>query len=241
MDNRKPEKVRFHIVRKSAFAGALLTYKLFVNGEYVGALKNGKSLDVDIPKSDFYFIDEMWSTYERNAIICASDLNNPSQISIEIRRNGGWKTASYNEFFVMKNGEYVNLPSFDYTHYFQACFDDNLFSELTEQERILTRCLEFYNKISDGADEVLLDERLFEMLDALQSIGATQYTRAFISVIDRTFRGIPLPLNDEMTKDKDILKRMDEANQIVWDFEKQHGSAEELHKCLVTYIIEYLF
>ena len=42
------ETVRFRIQRKKAFAGCALTYRLYINGDFVGALKN------DSPDSYFY-------------------------------------------------------------------------------------------------------------------------------------------------------------------------------------------
>lgn len=240
MDSNKPEKIHFHIVRKWAFAGALLTYKLYINGDYVGSLANGKTLDIDIPRSDFYFIDEVWASDERNAIICPSHINNSDAVSIEIRRAGGWKTNSYNEFFVCKNGKYVNLPSFDYTRYYKACYDDTIFSGLTEYEQKLARCLEFREAVSDAADEVLCSEKLFDMLNALQCIGAQQYAKAFDTILKQQFIGITLPLNDEMLDNKDVAAKVEKANEIVWECEKRDKAIEELHKCLVTCIIDHI-
>ena len=41
-------EVRFHIHRKSAFAGALLPYRMYINGQYIGTIRNGKSLDANL-------------------------------------------------------------------------------------------------------------------------------------------------------------------------------------------------
>ena len=35
--------VRFNIKRKPALADSLLPYKIYINGQYVGALKNGSN------------------------------------------------------------------------------------------------------------------------------------------------------------------------------------------------------
>ncbi len=240
MDQHTPEKVRFHIVRKSAFSGALLPCWLCINGEKVGTLLNGRSLDVEVPKAELYFIDEICPNLSCNAIIRASDLKDPGQISMEIRREGGWKTDSYYTFFTVQNGAYVRLPSLDSTRYVGACFDDRLFSELTEPERIVARCNAFYNAMCDGADQVLCDEHLFEMLDALQAIGATQYGQAFASIVSRLFQGVPLPLDDDMMDHREIMYKLDKADTLVWEIEKKNGALKEFHKCLVTYIIEHL-
>ena len=237
--NDKKEKVRFQIARKLTLVEALIPYKLFINGEYVGTLKNGKTLITEIAKSDFYFIDSIFQSDRRNCFICSSALNNPSHVFVEIRCAGGFKSQPFNEFFVMENGAYVKLPSFDYSHYYAACYNEELFSGLTEQERVFTRGIQFFNEVSDAADEVLFNDKLPEMLDALQCIGATQYTHIFCYIMDHLFSDISLPLTDEARDDKDLLRRINEANKVVWNSEKS-GSAEELHKCLVDYIIHNL-
>ena len=235
--NDKTEKVKFQIARKRTLVEALIPYKLFINGEYVGILKNGKTLITEVARSDYYFIDSSYQSDTRNCIICASVLNDPSEVFVDIRCAGGFKSLPYNKFFTVKNGAYVKLPSFDYSRYYAACFDEKLFSGLTEQERIFTRCLQFFNEVADAADEVLFDDKMPEMLDALQCIGAAKYTHIFRYITDNLFSGISLPLKDEADNDKDLLRKIHEANKLVWDSEKKNGSAEELHKCLVEYII----
>ena len=60
------ETVRFHIHRKGAFAGCTLTYRLNINGAFVGALKNGGTLDIIAARAKCYYIDKAWSFDERN-------------------------------------------------------------------------------------------------------------------------------------------------------------------------------
>ena len=52
------ETVRFHIHRKGAFAGCTLTYRLNINGAFVGALKNGGTLDIIAARAKCYYIDK---------------------------------------------------------------------------------------------------------------------------------------------------------------------------------------
>ena len=228
------ETVKFRIRRKWAFAGALLPYRLCINGEAVGSLKNGKTLCVEVPKSEIYYIDDLWAGDERNAVLRTS----ASRIDIELRRAGGWKTNSYQEFYVRSHGAQVKLPSFDFSRFYTACYHDDVFSELTEAEKVLTRCLNFSQEIWDGADTILCSDKLFEMLDALEAIGAQQYSRAFSTIIDRLFSEISLPITDEMLEDDDIMKRTHQANKMARESEKS-GAAKEFHKCLVHYLIEH--
>ena len=91
-------EVRFHIHRKSTFAGALLPYRMHINGQYIGTIRNGKSLDANVPKAGVYYIeDDILSL--RNAVIYDNGL---SEYSVVIKRAGGWRTESYNEFYMEK-------------------------------------------------------------------------------------------------------------------------------------------
>ena len=49
-------EVRFHIHRKSAFAGALLPYRMYINGQYIGTIRNGKSRMQTFPKQAFIIL-----------------------------------------------------------------------------------------------------------------------------------------------------------------------------------------
>ena len=60
--------VRFNIFRKFAFAGALWTYKVHINGKFVGNLNNGKTLNVEVPEADIYYLEGNY-IFEINAII----------------------------------------------------------------------------------------------------------------------------------------------------------------------------
>ena len=61
-------EVRFHIHRKSAFAGALLPYRMYINGQYIGTIRNGKSLDANVPKAGVYYIEDD-ILFSRSAVI----------------------------------------------------------------------------------------------------------------------------------------------------------------------------
>lgn len=49
------ENVHFIIYRKAAFAGALLPYNIYINGQFVSTIKNGQTLHVDVPRADVYY------------------------------------------------------------------------------------------------------------------------------------------------------------------------------------------
>lgn len=113
------ETVRFHIHRKGAFAGCTLTYRLNINGAFVGALKNGGTLDIIAARAKCYYIDKAWSFDERNGYF---EDDGSDEYNIVIKHAGGWRTGSCKEFFRIKSGKIINLPSFHYDRYLSAIF-----------------------------------------------------------------------------------------------------------------------
>ena len=148
-------EVRFHIHRKSTFAGALLPYRMYINGQYIGTIRNGKSLDANVPKAGVYYIeDDILSS--RNAVIYDNGL---SEYSVVIKRAGGWRTESYNEFYMEKGNVLEQLPSFHWEKLFE------LQQSMSQSERLLALSVEFWMSAMDDLQEVLTSEHLFEIID----------------------------------------------------------------------------
>lgn len=222
------ETVHFRIKRKLALSGRLRAYKLFINGECIGAIKNGGALEADIPKADRYFID--YESGDENAIFAHCG----DSYDIEIRCSG-----ERSEFYAVKGGSYDKLPSLNYGKYYSAVNNDNLFSELTEPEKVFARALEFRQEAVDAADAVLYSEHYWQMLEAISRIGAKKYCDIFKKVSDTLLKGVSLPITDESETD-DILKAVSKAYKMVTDYEKRDNPMDELHKCLVDFILKEL-
>ena len=79
--------VRFNIQRKFAFADSLLTYKIYINGQCVGALKNGRTILAEVPRAEIYYIDG--GSFEQNAVIRNE---NKEEYNVVLRTRGGWRT-----------------------------------------------------------------------------------------------------------------------------------------------------
>lgn len=222
------ETVHFRIKRKLALSGCLRAYRLFINGERIGVIKNGGALETDIPKADKYFID--CESGDENGIIanCCDSYN------IEIRCSGG-----RSEFYVIKDESCDKLPSLSYEKYYSAIHNDNLFSELTEAEKVFARALEFREEAAEAPDAVLYSEHYAQMLEAISRIGAKKYCDVFKKVSDTLFEGVSLPITDEAETD-DIIKAASKANKMVLDCEKRDNPMDELHKCIVNYILDKL-
>ena len=171
--------VRFNIFRKAAFAGALLPYNIYINGEFVGTIKNGKTLNVDVPEADIYYLEDN-NSFERNAVIINS---NTSDYYILIKRAGGWRTDSYNEFYI-DNGDTIDqLPSFHFNRFMNAVFNDSI-DQLSSDEQVLALCLNFSHSIMDDIQEVLASSNLSYTIEALKTIGANRYVDLLTQVID---------------------------------------------------------
>lgn len=179
-------EVRFHIHRKSAFTGALLPYRMHINGQYIGTIRNGKSLDANVPKAGVYYIeDDILSS--RNAVIYDNGL---SEYSVVIKRAGGWRTESYNEFYMEKGNVLEQLPSFHWEKLFE------LQQSMSQSERLLALSVEFWLSARDDLQEVLASEHLFEIIAALQTIGAHKYHDLLLKIMNDDFGDVRFPLDD---------------------------------------------
>ncbi len=223
--------VRFNIFRKAAFAGALLPYNIYINGKFVGTIKNGKTLSVDVPEADIYYLEDN-NSFERNAVISNS---NTSDFNILLKRAGGWRTDSYNEFFIDNGNTIDQLPSFHFDHFMNAVFNDSI-GPLSPDEQVLALCLNFGYSIMDDIQEVLASSNLSNTTEALKTVGSNRYVGILTQVIDEYFHNVSLPLNDEQIEK--MYDGLNKANQLIWQNE---GSAyDELHKSIVRHIIEKL-
>ena len=162
--------VRFNIFRKAAFAGALLPYNIYINGKFVGTIKNGKTLNVDVPEADIYYLEDN-NSFERNAVIINS---NTIDYNILIKRAGGWRTDSYNEFYIDNDDTSDQLPSFHFDRFMNAVFNDSI-DQLSPDEQVLALCLNFSYSIMDDIQEVLASSNLSCTIEALKTIGANRY------------------------------------------------------------------
>lgn len=223
--------VRFNIFRKAAFAGALLPYNIYINGKFVGTIKNGKTLNVEVPEADVYYLEDN-NSFERNAVIINS---NTIDYHILIKRAGGWRTDSYNEFFIDNDDTSDQLPSFHFDRFMNAVFNDSI-DQLSPDEQVLALCLNFSYSIMDDIQEVLASSNLSYTIEALKTIGANRYVDLLTQVIDEYFHNVSLPLNDEQIEL--MYDGINKANQLIW---KNEGPAyDELHKAIVRHITEKL-
>lgn len=218
-------EVQFHIHRKSAFAGILLPYRMYINGRYVGIIRNGKSLHVSVPKADAYFIEEDILS-SQNAVIYDNGL---SEYNVVIKRTGGWRTESYNEFYMEKGNALERLPSFRWEGFFE------LRQTMSQSERTLALCVEFWMSAVDDLQEVLASEHLFEIIAALQTIGAHEYHDLLLKIMNDDFDGVRFPLDDEQIEQ--MQPKIEDANRAFW---KNKGAEAEFREEVANFLITNL-
>ncbi|MGN0518603.1 MAG: hypothetical protein ACI4II_07760 [Acutalibacteraceae bacterium] len=203
------KSVRFNIYRKIAFAGALLPYNIYINGQFVGTIKNGKALSVEVPKSEVYYLEDN-NSFEKNAIIYD---NNSLEYNILLKRAGGWRTDSYNKFYIDNGRHIAQLPSFHFEKFMNAILNSSI-EQLSPEEQLLALCMEFWNSIMDDIEEVLTSSNLNNIIEALQTIGANRYANLLLNIIKEYFSDVRLPLNDEQIEQ--MYDPINKANQLIW-------------------------
>ncbi len=109
--------VRFNIQRKPALADSLLPYKIYINGQYVGALKNGRTISAEVPRAEIYYIDG--GSFEQNAVIRNE---NKAEYNLALRTRGGWRTEAHCEFYICADAQMQQLPSFHFDKLFDTIF-----------------------------------------------------------------------------------------------------------------------
>ena len=215
-------EVQFHIHRESAFAGALLPYRIYINGQYVGTIRNGKSLNVRVPKANVYYIeDDILSS--RNAAIYSDSL---SEYSVVIKRAGGWRTESYNVFCLDRGEASEQLPSVHWEKLLE------LRQTMSQRERTLALCFKFWMFVTDDLQEVFASEHLFEIIDALQKIGAHEYRDLLLKIMETDFCDVRFPLNDDQIEQ--MQPEIENANRAFWN---NKSASAEFHKAVVDFLI----
>ena len=223
--------MRFNIHRKIAFAGALLPYKMYINGQYVGTIKNGETLSVEVPRAEVYYLEDNYY-FERNAVICDKNLE---IYNILLKRIGGWRTASYNEFYIDDGQKIEKLPSFHFERFIDAIFNNNI-EQLSKNEQLLVLCLEFWNSILDDIQEVLASSNLVKIIEALQLVGANQCAKFLMRVLEKNFPNETLPL--EEVKIEQLNDRINIINQEIW--KNESGGLEEFRRVVIHHITNRL-
>lgn len=184
-----------------------------------------KSLDANVPKAGVYYIeDDILSS--RNAVIYDNGL---SEYSVVIKRAGGWRTESYNEFYMEKGNVLEQLPSFHWEKLFE------LQQSMSQSERLLALSVEFWMSAMDDLQEVLASEHLFEIIAALQTIGAHKYHDLLLKIMNDDFGDVRFPLDDNQIEQ--MQPKIEDANRAFW---KNKGAEAEFRGAVTNFLITNL-
>ncbi len=224
------DTVFFRITRKADLRGALIPCDMYVNGEPLGRLGNGKSAGITLPRAKFYYI-EGYAAFFHYANGYLAD-NGADEYSITIGREGGW----------LKNSQPVlyfgdkKLPALDFIPYYQAMDDDGIFKALSHAEQILVRAYTFYS-LSDEMGVLLYEHPYHEIMAALREIGAMQYHDAVADFIAKELPDIHRPLSEKDDEDEVIAEKLERLNAMLHQPEKADAAAE-FRRCFVRHIVE---
>lgn len=222
--------VLFRIHRKLAFQSALVSYKVYLNGQLVGRLKNGQTLVAEIPAARTYFLD-VGDFQETNAAILDNHL---AEYRILMEQVNGWCTPAHPVFFLQNGRELQALPSFHVDKFLAASFE-GVMNQLPPVERELALCLEFWNDLRDETQQVLTSDHMEETREALHKVGAVQYSCLLIQMIQDDFSDVVFPLQDEQLEG--LENRICKWTKMFWN---DASAQEEFHRVVVEYIQEKL-
>ena len=88
---------------------------------------------------------------------------------------------------------------------------------------------------SDGLEEVLASEHLFEIITALQAIGAHEYHDLLLKIVNDDFGGVRFPLDDDQLEQ--MQPEIEDANRAFW---KNKGAEAEFHQATANFLMENL-
>ena len=163
--------------------------------------------------------------------VCApfTEAEDYSWFSVVIKRAGGWRTESYNEFYMEKGNVLEQLPSFHWEKLFE------LQQSMSQSERLLALSVEFWMSAMDDLQEVLTSEHLFEIIAALQTIGAHKYHDLLLKIMNDDFGDVRFPLDDNQIEQ--MQPKIEDANRAFW---KNKGAEAEFRGAVTNFLITNL-
>ena len=88
---------------------------------------------------------------------------------------------------------------------------------------------------TDDLEEVLASEHLFEIITALQTIGAHEYHNLLLKIVNDDFCGVRFPLDDNQLEQ--MQPEIEDANRVFW---KNKGAEAEFRGAVASFLITNL-
>ena len=223
------DTVRFVIHRRPSLLGALLPYKIYINGSYVGSFSNGKTLIVNIPSAQAYLI-EVGQCLGSNFVVPTGEC----EYKIELQRASDGQHGSRTEMYLVKDEQRTLLPSFHFDKYTKSVYS-NTITQLAPAEQTLAYCMKFWLAATDDLQEVYASPNYHLMLDALCKIGASGAADLLEHLAEEHLPDAVLPLDDDQIEL--YAKNIEKANQAFW---KDGAAISEFHKGVVSFVLKNL-
>lgn len=223
------DTVRFVIHRRPSLLGALLPYKIYINGSYVGSVLNGKTLTVNIPSSQAYII-EVGQRFGSNSVVPAGEC----EYKIELQRTSDGQNDRHTEMYLAKDEQRTLLPSFHFDKYTKSVYS-NTVTQLAPAEQTLAYCMELWLAATDDLQEVYSSPNYHSMLVTLRTVGAAKAADLLERLAEEHLLDAVFPLDDDQIEM--YTKNIEKANQAFW---KDEAAISEFHKGVVCFILENL-
>lgn len=223
------DTVRFVIHRRPSLLGALLPYKLYINGSYVGSISNGKTQIFNIPSAQAYII-EVGHPFGSNCVVPAGEC----EYIIELQRISDGQNDRHTEMYLVKDEQHPLLPSFHFDKYTKSVYSDTV-TQLTPTDQTLAYCMEFWLAATDDLQEVYASPNYHSILNALRTVGAFGAAGLFEQLAEEYLPNAVFPLDDDQIE---LYQReLEKTNKA---FLKDETVISEFHKEVVSYILQKL-
>ena len=229
------QTIKLTLSRKRMLSAAFRSFDIYVNGECVGKLKNGKTITAEITKQNDYIFDVDFPFFHPRVL---SD-HEGDELDVRMEIIGGNGSPLEPTFLTRKFGEYHPLDDADYS--WDLLTEDSELDLLDEPRRILGLCMIFWDAVTKSPAELLFLPRLTEIFNTLRAVGANGYADA-IAKLTEEFHDVSLPLaKEQILSDKTFLQRLRAAHNIIRELENQSkpGIIEEFHRAVTQHILTY--
>lgn len=202
------ETVRFIIHREPAYNGMGVPYHMYINGAWVGGVKNGQTLTAEGPAAPAYFIEKDGPF--GSAVILRGK---GKECGLSLRTTGGYgapngQNAVAHTAFRLGEQE-LKAPAI-YEKLREARRDPKIRAELTDTERPLFVCYAFwcaFGKMLEREKKVTFGAGMEGAMEALETVGAGEVARFCREIMGPELAPDTYPLPEERPDFRRILTR----------------------------------
>lgn len=173
------ETVKFVFHREPAYSGMGVPYHMYINGAYVGGVKNGQTLTAEGPAAPAYMVEKD-GPFGSAVILCGKG----KECRLALRTTGGYgapngqNAVAHTSFWL---GEQELRAPAIYEKIREARRNPEIRATLTDAERPLFVCYAFwcaFGKMLEREKQVTFGAGMDGAMEALETVGA-EVTAAF--------------------------------------------------------------